>query len=134
MTLYVTSVEDVDLYNNTVTLPTYEGTIAANGSSAADGSKVYYIVTDASTPEAARLWGVNHAPALAYAAGTVYAQKVTQAGNSSATAVGPGSSTIQFQATCNFGHGVSAVIPGAESAFPPKAFNYSAMGRPGRSL
>src|SRR3954452_14052797 len=52
-----------------VTLPLYQGT--------SNGSPVWYVVTDASTPEAATYYGANFSPKLAVAANPPAVQLVT---------------------------------------------------------
>jgi hypothetical protein len=119
---YIGSASDVDLRASTVTLPAYEGTLSGKGGT------VYYIVTDASTPEAAKLWGVNHAPVLAKAVGTAYVQMVEPV---EAGIISPENSGLKFNATINFDRGVRTVVPDPATTFPPEAFSYSAAALPG---
>src|SRR5919199_3596126 len=56
-----------------VTLPLYQGT--------SHGQPVWYVVTDASTREAATAFGVNYAPKLARAANTSGVQQVQMLGS-----------------------------------------------------
>jgi hypothetical protein len=123
---FIISASAVDLEKLLVTLPVYKGVTR--------GSKetVHYIVTDASTPEAAVAWGVNYAPALARARDTPQVQQVRSGANSSGP-ISPANSSLVFAATVDFDHGKRAVTPGPSgSEFPPSAFNYSAEGQPGQ--
>lgn len=74
--LFVSSAQ-VDLGKNTVTLPLYKGTL--NGQ---PGTEVFFIVTDASSADAAARWGANAAAALAAAADTPSVQMVGDASSS----------------------------------------------------
>jgi hypothetical protein len=123
---FVTSSSAIDLEKNLVTLPVYKGVTKGNKET------VHYIVTDASTPEAAVAWGVNYAPALARARGTPQVQLV-RSGASSPGPINPANSSLVFVATVDFNRGKRAVTPGPKgSEFPPSAFNYSAEAEPGQ--
>jgi hypothetical protein len=118
--LYMSSASGVDLVQHQVTLPAYIG-------STSDGATVYYIVTEASTPAAARLWGVNAAPSLSGLRGSSQVQRVRQQAT-------PDNSDVVFNATVDFEYGRRRVVPGpAGKEFPPMAFNYSAMADPGET-
>lgn len=118
--LYMSSATGVDLVQHLVTLPAYTG-------STSDGGTVYYIVTEASTPTAARLWGVNVASSLSGLQGTSQVQKVRQQAT-------PDNGDVVFPATVDFEYGKRRVVPGsAGKEFPPMAFNYSAMADQGEA-
>src|SRR5271167_1276214 len=84
----------------TVTLPLYRGL-------SPDGESVYYILTDASDFEFARMLGLNYAPKLRKAAGTPGAQAVTFKDG-----------LITFKGKVDFSP-VYKVVPGSPDPFPP---------------
>ncbi len=87
-----------DQATHTVSLPLYPAT--------SGGSPVSYVVTDASTPAAARLLGVNWAPRLANARGTAAVQHATI-----------GLQGLHIPATVDFSP-TRVVVPGP-TGFPP---------------
>jgi hypothetical protein len=131
----------LDVAAGTVRLPLHRARLA-------DGGTAYYIVTEASTPEAAAAWGASHAPALASAAAIAQRAKVvTPAGQGGGGGGGGGSRgllqanesqgaggelpLLQVPATVNFARGKRSVTPDPKTGFPPTAFNFSAQGNPG---
>jgi len=97
---------------HTVSLPRYSGT--------SRGRPVTYVITDASTKEAARRLGVNFAPRLANAVGTAAVQKVRG-----------GALSLDFPATVDFTP-VRVVVPGPKG-FPPAQAVPGAVGEAGYS-
>ncbi len=101
-----------DARNHTVSLPRYTGT--------SKGRPVTYVITDASTKEAARRLGVNFAPRLANAVGTAAVQKVRG-----------GARSLDFPATVDFTP-TRVVVPGP-TGFPPAQAVPGAVGEAGYS-
>ncbi len=101
-----------DPATHTVSLPLYQAT--------SGGSPVSFVVTDASTKQAARLLGVNFAPRLANARGTAAVQKVSF-----------GAHGLQIPVTVDFAP-TRVVAPGP-TGFPPVTAIPGAVGRPGYS-
>ncbi|WP_411283521.1 hypothetical protein [Lapillicoccus sp.] len=97
---------------HTVSLPRYTGT--------SQGRSVTYVITDASTKEAARRLGVNFAPRLANTAGTAAAQQVSGTATS-----------LTFPASVDFTP-QRVVVPGP-TGFPPTTAIPGAVGEPGYS-
>ncbi len=101
-----------DQATHTVSLPLYPAT--------SGGSPVSYVVTDASTPAAARLLGVNWAPRLANARGTAAVQHATI-----------GLQGLHIPATVDFSP-TRVVVPGPTGFAPDQAVP-GAVGQPGYS-
>lgn len=99
-----------DAAAHTVSLPRYSGW--------SHGKQVTYVITDASTKEAARRLGVNFAPRLANAVGTAAVQR----------AQGPVTS-LSFPATVDFSP-QRVVVPGP-TGFPPAQADPGAVAEPG---
>lgn len=101
-----------DAAAHTVSLPRYDGS--------SQGRPVTYVITDASTKEAAERLGVNWAPRLANAAGTAGVQHVSGSARS-----------LSFPATVDFAP-QRVVVPGP-TGFPPNAAVPGAVGEAGYS-
>jgi hypothetical protein len=112
----------VDLAALTVKLPLHRATLP-------DKTTVYYIVTEASSKDAATAWGVSHAPALAQTAGSAVVQQGVPVGPASAGTPGR---LLSVNATVNFLHSTRRVTPNPRTGFPPTNFNFSAQGNPGK--
>ncbi len=97
---------------HTVSFPRYTGT--------SKGRSVTYVITDASTKEAARRLGVNFAPRLANTAGTAAAQRVSGSATS-----------LTFPAGVDFTP-QRVVVPGP-TGFPPTTAVPGAVGEAGYS-
>jgi hypothetical protein len=110
--LLVTSAIALDPVAKTVTLPLFKGRSAA-------GDTVWFVFTEASDREVARIHGVNWAPKLANALGTGAVQVVTMDG------------MLVFPATVDFSPDRS-VVPSA-TGFPPLTAIPGSMGDPGYS-
>jgi hypothetical protein len=128
-TSFIAEPDSINLANNTVTLPLHRASLR-------NGTQLYFIVTEASTAEASRLWSCSHSAALAAVRGTTVVQNVlaVNATNAaSARAVGPGS-LLQLPATVNFLYGKRSVTPDPVAGFPPINFTYSARGNEGMCI
>ena len=101
-----------DAAAHTVSLPRYDGT--------SHGQPVTYVITDASTRDAADRLGVNWAPRLANAAGTAGVQHGSG-----------GAQALSFPATVDFGPQRN-VVPGP-TGFPPTTAVPGAVGESGYS-
>ncbi|MEO7062001.1 MAG: hypothetical protein ABI083_19980, partial [Lapillicoccus sp.] len=101
-----------DAATHTVSLPRYAGT--------SHGQPVTYVITDASTKEAADRLGVNYAPRLANAVGTAAVQRVKGRAQS-----------LVFPATVDFTP-IRVVRPGP-TGFPPAKAVPGAVGEAGYS-
>ncbi len=101
-----------DAAAHTVSLPRYDGS--------SQGRPVTYVITDASTKEAAERLGVNWAPRLANAAGTAGVQHVSGSARS-----------LSFPATVDFAP-QRVVVPGP-TGFPPNTAVPGAVGEAGYS-
>ena len=101
-----------DAATHTVSLPRYDGS--------SHGQPVTYVITDASTREAAKQLGVNWAPRLANAAGTPGVQHVSGTATS-----------LTFPATVDFSP-QRVVVPGP-TGFPPQTAVPGAVGEVGYS-
>jgi hypothetical protein len=99
-----------------VTLPLRAGT--------SHGERVWYVVLDASTPEAAAALGVNYVPKLANARGTAAVQQVQ-------AQLVRGVEHIDFPATVDFSPR-HVLVPGP-TGFPPRKAAPGAVGEPGYS-
>lgn len=111
----------LDLANDTVRLPLYRASLP-------NGAVAFYIVTEASTKEAARNWGASHAPSLASAAAVVQPAKVAGATRAGTAGAMP---DLVLPATVDFAHGKRSITPDPVMGFPPTNFSYSAQGDPG---
>lgn len=120
--LFVSSASNIDLAKNTVKLPLYAAKLASPS-----GATAYYLVTEASTPAAAKAWGVSLSKPLATLAGTKFLQ---QAKPATPGPVMP-SSSLLVPAGINFAAGKRSLVPNPSTAFPPLKFTYSAQGNPG---
>ena len=98
------------------TYPLYRGT--------SGDQQVDYVITDASSLQAARALGVNYAPKLRNAAGTAAVQR-----SPSEIFSGDG---INFPATVNFS-GQRALVPDPVTGFPPLTAAPGPVGNPGYS-
>jgi len=114
----------INLANDSVTLPIYPAVTS-------DGTPVYFIVTEASTKEAAAAWGASHAPVLAQTARSAVVQRAAPV-NSKTTAVKPGQ-LLRVNSTVDFLHGTRSVVPDPATGFPPRNFSFSAQGNEGYS-
>jgi hypothetical protein len=123
-TNFIPSANGIDLVRNTVSLPLHRGTLS-------DGKLVYFIVTEASTRQAAEAWGVNYAPSLADLKGTSVVQRAAVAGAAPSGAAVKPSQVLQLAATVDFLHGKRSVTPDPVTGFPPTKFSYSAQGNTG---
>ena len=97
---------DVDVENNTVTLPLYRGR-------GPDDEDVYYVLTEASQIEYAMGLGLNWSPKLSNAVGTPAVQEVTLQGMGQ---FNPSNERITFAGTVDFS-GERNVAPGPDG-FP----------------
>lgn len=93
-------------------LPLYEGVEP-------DGDPVWHLITEASTEEAARRFGVTHSPKLA-AVPSAAVQKVTPL-------VGDGAVKWQFEGTVDFSP-ERIVVPDPQTGFPPLEAAPGAVG------
>ena len=119
---FVSSAKDIDLVANTVVLPLHK--IQLPG-----GTTAWVVVTEASSAEAARAWGVSYSPALAAAKGSSVVQETAVVGGGAA--VPP--AVLEVPAGVDFAYGKRSVTPNPTTAFPPTNFTYSAQGEPGYS-
>ncbi len=109
--VFVTSALAIDFtYRKaTVTLPLYRGVSPL-------GEPVYYILTDASDFGFARPLGLNYAPKLKKAAGSLGAQVVTL-----------DSRLMHFKGNVDFSPKYT-VVPGSRNPFPSKVARFGAIG------
>lgn len=122
---FLPSAKYIDLVKQTVTLPLYRAVLPS-------GATVFYLVTEASTADAARAWGVSYAPILAEAKDSAAVQRVKAVdGASKPTTVKP-SQILQIPATVDFLRGKRSVTPNTITGFPPSKFSFSAQGDPGK--
>jgi hypothetical protein len=115
----------VNLAANTVKLPLHRATLP-------DNTAVYFIVTEASSKDAAAVWGASHAAALAQTSGSAVVQQGVPVGTPSATAGVTPAQTLRVNATVNFLHGTRRVTPDPSTGFPPTNFSFSAQGNAGK--
>jgi hypothetical protein len=115
----------VNLAANTVKLPLHRATLP-------DNTAVYFIVTEASSKDAAAVWGASHAAALAQTAGSAVLQQGVPVGTPSATGGVTPAQTLRLNATVNFLHGTRRVTPDPSTGFPPTNFSFSAQGNAGK--
>jgi hypothetical protein len=100
-TLFISSAITVDLTAQTVTLPLFKGRTAA-------GDKTYFILTESSDRDTARVRGVNWAPKLTNALGTKAVQQVS----------GDFDNGLKFAGTVDFSP-TRVVVPSSPNGFPP---------------
>ncbi len=114
--LTIKSTTRVDMRRNFATLPLHKGT--------ADGTPVWFVITDVSDQAIARQLGVNFAPKLANI--TVGCPACAQQVVSSSRILG--SDTVEFEGMPDFSP--SRLLVPSPIGFPPLAFHPGAMGDP----
>ena len=110
----------VDKNASTITLPLYQGQIAANASVAIAGKKVWYILTDTDDKGNADQLGLNYSPKLTFA-GAVAARTAKLESNN----------TLTFnEGSVDFRPNNTLVAGSPPNAFPPKTAMPGSIGDP----
>ena len=108
----------VDKNSSTITLPLYQGQIAANASGVIAGKKVWYILTDTDDKGNADQLGLNYSPKLTFA-GAVAARTAKLEDNNTLTF---NEGSVDFRPN-------NTLVPGSPpNAFPPKTAMPGSMG------
>lgn len=108
----------VDRNASTITLPLYQGQIAANASGGIAGKKVWYVLTDTDDKGNADQLGLNYSPKLTYA-GAIAARTAVLENNNTLTFNG---GAVDFKPN-------NILVPGSPaSPFPPKTATPGSMG------
>lgn len=122
--IFLSSTVHLDIATGDITLPMYKGK--------KNGETVWYIITEASNQALAKKLGVNYAPKLANALGTVAVQNVRKV-NAQTGASLPATADFKSQGVVvEFEGGVDfspqrIVVPGP-NGFPPASFQAGAVG------
>jgi hypothetical protein len=112
----------VDANSSTVTLPLYQGQIAANASGAIAGKKVWYILTDTDDKGNADQLGLNYSPKLTFAGAEAARNAVLEKNNTLTFSGG----AVDFRPNNTLVAGGSP--PNNTNAFPPKTATPGSMG------